>query len=253
MPAFRPHATDPKSNDPGMERACRACYRRTMADERFEESYWTEDSQYRKFDGYAEGLDLTMRWNQGLLRLIERRLPSPCRALDVGCGHGAITHQFHRRGFDVTGVDTAAWMIDQARRHAPHMTERFVIGDATGLPEGQYGLIVCLEVLEHLDDPIAALAHMRTRLASGGKLIATTPNLRPWVPWPDPVKADPTHINVHPPAWWNDALAAAGFTTRKVSTFLTVPVVWKVSSWLARSVPLGAHAGPGILLEARST
>lgn len=216
-----------------------------MADGRFEETYWTEHSQYRKFDGYEAGLTSTEQWYRGFFRLIQRHLPDPCTAIDVGCGHGAIPHMLHRRGFAATGLDTSQWMVDHATAHGG---PRFLVGDALELPNEPYGLITCLEVLEHLPDPVAALAGFHDRLTSEGRLIATTPNLSPRIPWWDPVKADPTHINVHAPEWWTAALHKAGFDQVHVSTFLTVPVLWKVGlGWWVR---MGAHAGPGVLLVA---
>ena len=180
---------------------------------------------------------------------MRRELPSPGRALDVGCGHGALVHLLALRGWDVTGVDTSRWMIDQARSYAPALRDRFVIGDAADLPgDARYALITCLEVLEHLDDPVAALAEFRERLAPGGRLIATTPNLRPLMPWWDAVAADPTHVSVHEPGWWRGAVRAAGMRPTRVSTFLSVPLLWRVHPALSCWVPLGTRAAPGVLI-----
>ncbi len=80
----------------------------------FGETYWTADSTYSQFDGYQAGLDATRRWYQGLWRYVARHFPEPCKAIDVGCGYGAITLELHSRGFDVTGLDTSEWMVTQA-------------------------------------------------------------------------------------------------------------------------------------------
>ena len=59
--------------------------------ESFEESYWTADSQYRKFEDYAGALAALRDWYQGFFRLVGSQLSAPGRALDAGCGHGADT------------------------------------------------------------------------------------------------------------------------------------------------------------------
>ncbi|MFM2475425.1 class I SAM-dependent methyltransferase, partial [Burkholderia cenocepacia] len=50
---------------------------------------------------------------------------------------------------------------------------------ASGLaPDERFDLIAMLDVLEHVDDPAAALAEVRARLAPGGRLVVTVPAYR---------------------------------------------------------------------------
>ena len=219
----------------------------------FEQEYWTEHSAYRKFEEYVEGLEGTRRWYAGLPRLIGRHLPPPgARVLDAGCGHGALVHLLHERGYRVTGVDTSEWIIEQARRHAPELADSFVHGDVASLPAGEpFDAIVCLEVLEHIPEPVGVLREFHDRLAPGGRLIATTPNLRPLMPWWDPLTSDPTHVSVHEPSWWAKAAERAGFEVERAGTFITVPVIWRYGAALSRWIPLGRRTGPGGLLVAR--
>jgi hypothetical protein len=84
----------------------------------------------------------------------------------------------------------------------------------------------------------------------GGRLIATTPNLRPLIPWPDQTKTDPTHVSVHEPSWWRAALVEAGLQVHAVKTFIAVPLLWHYHPALSRWIPLGDRTGPGVLLVA---
>jgi 2-polyprenyl-3-methyl-5-hydroxy-6-metoxy-1,4-benzoquinol methylase len=217
----------------------------------FEESYWTEDSQYGKFEDYAQALAALRVWYQGLLRLVADDLPPPGRHLDAGCGHGAIVHELLERGFDAHGFDVSEWMIAQAKRANPETAKRFRVGDFDAIPfEGEVDLITCLEVLEHVSEPTDALHALRARLRPGGRLIATTPNLHPRIPWGDPVAADPTHVSVHEPEWWRARLTGADFEVRRLETFISVPMLWRMHPLLARRIPLGRRTGPEILIVA---
>src|SRR5262249_35803441 len=67
-------------------------------------------------------------WKQGaaLLDLLAPKANE--RILDLGCGTGHLTDQLAAAGAEVIGIDSAASMIDQARRTYPHL--RFEIADA---------------------------------------------------------------------------------------------------------------------------
>jgi len=94
------------------------------------------------------------------------------RILDVGCGDGLSFPALTPFG-DVEGVEPVAHLVDQ---HASHR-DRIYIGpfDAGFVPDKKYGLITMLDVLEHLEDPQAALEHARTLLESDGRIVVTVP------------------------------------------------------------------------------
>jgi SAM-dependent methyltransferase len=105
--------------------------------------------------------------------------------------------------------------------------------------------------VEHVPDPIPALSALATNLGPGGRLIATTPNLRPRFPWWwDAEAADPTHVSVHEPDWWRAAFTEAGLQVRRAETFLALPLLWRLHPVLARWPRLGRQTGPGILIVA---
>jgi 2-polyprenyl-3-methyl-5-hydroxy-6-metoxy-1,4-benzoquinol methylase len=222
--------------------------------ERFDESYWREQSHYRKYQDYRAALLATQKWYAGLLRLIGDRLPPPGRHLDAGCGHGAVVHLMAERGFDAYGVDASDWVIDEARRFAPTFADRFAVADVSRSLafEGPFDLITSLEVVEHLDDPRAALARMAEALAPGGLLVLSTPNPVNRVPRNDPSTSDPTHVSLHPPGWWTSLLEEHGLRAERVLTYYPVPMLWRISPRLAWWIPLGRTSGPGYLAVARS-
>ncbi|QCR19072.1 methyltransferase domain-containing protein [Agrococcus sp. SGAir0287] len=90
------------------------------------------------------------------------------RILDVGCGPGSITIDLARRVGDgeVVGVDASAEVVAQARALAETSgvtNVRFEVGDAyaLGAADGAFDVVHAHQVLQHLGDPVAALAEWR--------------------------------------------------------------------------------------------
>jgi 2-polyprenyl-6-hydroxyphenyl methylase/3-demethylubiquinone-9 3-methyltransferase len=102
-------------------------------------------------------------------------------ALDVGCGAGLLTEPLARLGASVTGLDASADLIAAARDHATAqgLAIDYRSGELSEL-EGQFDLITCMEVIEHVADPAAFVTTLAKRLASDGLLILSTPNATGW-------------------------------------------------------------------------
>ena len=103
------------------------------------------------------------------------------RALDVGCGAGLLAEPLARLGAAVTGLDASAELISVAREHAQAsgLEIDYHAGELEKL-EGQFDLITCMEVIEHVADPAAFVGALAKRLAPGGLLIMSTPNATGW-------------------------------------------------------------------------
>jgi 2-polyprenyl-6-hydroxyphenyl methylase/3-demethylubiquinone-9 3-methyltransferase len=102
-------------------------------------------------------------------------------ALDVGCGAGLLAEPLARLGAKVTGVDAAPELIAVAREHAvgQGLEIHYRAGELSEL-EGQFDLITCMEVIEHVADPAAFVNELAKRLAPDGLLILSTPNATGW-------------------------------------------------------------------------
>jgi len=102
----------------------------------------------------------------GMLRKREGRL------LDIGCGRGLASAFFAQLGYEVSGIDVSPlsvkWTGERGIRAA-------LVDLDTEPIEGQYDIIVCLETLQYLRDPVAALHKMRRALALGGEIIVSLP------------------------------------------------------------------------------
>jgi 2-polyprenyl-6-hydroxyphenyl methylase/3-demethylubiquinone-9 3-methyltransferase len=101
--------------------------------------------------------------------------------LDVGCGAGLLAEPLARLGAKVTAIDAAAEVIAVARSHAAAggLEIDYRVGDVQQL-DGQFDLITCMEVIEHVAGPADFVAALAERLAPAGLLILSTPNATGW-------------------------------------------------------------------------
>ena len=96
-------------------------------------------------------------------------------AHEIGCGEGELAIRLARRGLDVRGSDASSEVIAEAgrRARAAGLELEFKAAPVEALKpaEDAAELIVCCEVMEHLDDPQAALEKV-ARLASPWAIIS---------------------------------------------------------------------------------
>ena len=102
-------------------------------------------------------------------------------ALDVGCGAGLLAEPLARLGASVTGLDGSAVLIAVAREHAQAgaLNINYRAGELAEL-NGQFDLVTCMEVIEHVADPASFVAELAKRMASNGLLVLSTPNATGW-------------------------------------------------------------------------
>jgi 2-polyprenyl-3-methyl-5-hydroxy-6-metoxy-1,4-benzoquinol methylase len=121
-------------------------------------------------------LDLDWRIKHLLWRhrvLLRRYPPDGKRVLDFGCMDGVFTLRLQQLGGTAVGYDLSAAAIAQAekfRGRAPHPT-------FTTVPPGpgQFDIVYCNEVLEHMEDDVQFAGELVSFLAPGGVLVGTTP------------------------------------------------------------------------------
>ncbi|MFN2505949.1 MAG: class I SAM-dependent methyltransferase [Acidimicrobiales bacterium] len=126
------------------------------------------------YDKYESEHGIERRLMARFLRCLDAALPAsaPGRVLEIGSGEGVIAGHVARRFPEATivGVDLSD---DDLARHWRERGLRGTFGDAARLPfpEGSFDLVLAIEVLEHLDDPAAALAEIG-RVARGSVILS---------------------------------------------------------------------------------
>jgi SAM-dependent methyltransferase len=100
-------------------------------------------------------------------------LPADPRILDAGCGSGRFMVELAKLG-NVTGVELSDTSVSLARER---QLGEVVAGSVLEMPfpENSFELAVSLDVIEHLDDDLAALRELRRTVTPGGALLVTVP------------------------------------------------------------------------------
>jgi 2-polyprenyl-3-methyl-5-hydroxy-6-metoxy-1,4-benzoquinol methylase len=127
-----------------------------------------------------------IRYNPGarhrrrhVLELLER-----CRfdsLLDVGCGNGELLSVIDARWPKkrLAGIDLSSAVTERLAREVPHVAFHAKNVESEDLPRG-FDVVICSEVLEHLDAPAVAMQRLADATNPGGHVIITVPTGHVW-------------------------------------------------------------------------
>ncbi|UWR68437.1 bifunctional 2-polyprenyl-6-hydroxyphenol methylase/3-demethylubiquinol 3-O-methyltransferase UbiG [Phaeobacter inhibens] len=108
---------------------------------------------------------------------------SGLRLLDIGCGGGLLSEPMARLGADVVGADAAAGNIPVAQVHAQQsgldIDYRHTTAESLAEAGEQFDVVLNMEVVEHVADPLSYLTATRQLLKPGGLQICSTINRNP--------------------------------------------------------------------------
>jgi ubiquinone biosynthesis O-methyltransferase len=132
------------------------------------------------------------RWLQALRGMVPARLAvfdpivgdwSRKRVLDLGCGGGFMAEAMAARGATVTGIDPATAAIDAARLHsgASGVAIDYLVASGEALPfaAATFDVVVCVDVLEHIEAWDLVVAEVRRVLRPRGLFLFDTINRNP--------------------------------------------------------------------------
>ncbi|MFK5984618.1 MAG: bifunctional 2-polyprenyl-6-hydroxyphenol methylase/3-demethylubiquinol 3-O-methyltransferase UbiG [Pseudomonadota bacterium] len=103
------------------------------------------------------------------------------KVLDVGCGGGILSESMAFAGADVTAIDMGEANLSIARMHLLESGAKVdyqlsTVEDMAVNHPGEYDVVTCLEMLEHVPDP-AAIIHAASKLIKAdGHIILSTVN-----------------------------------------------------------------------------
>ena len=106
------------------------------------------------------------------------------KLLDVGCGGGILAEALAQKGAAVTGIDMAEMSLEVARLHLQESGldidyRMITVEEFADDNEGEFDIVTCLEMLEHVPDPASIVTACCRLLKPGGRLVLSTLNRNP--------------------------------------------------------------------------
>lgn len=137
--------------------------------------WWDPTSEFRPLH---EINPLRLEW-------INARAPLAGKnVIDIGCGGGILAESMARKGAKVTGIDLSEKALKVADLHSlesgVQVRYQLVAAEDMAAQEaGQYDVVTCMEMLEHVPDPAAIVQAAATLVKPGGKVFFSTLNRNP--------------------------------------------------------------------------
>ena len=103
------------------------------------------------------------------------------KVIDIGCGGGILTESMAKKGADATGIDLSEKALKVADLHSleaeVQVRYQCISAEDMALAEpGQYDVVTCMEMLEHVPDPASIVKAAATLVKPGGHVFFSTIN-----------------------------------------------------------------------------
>jgi 2-polyprenyl-6-hydroxyphenyl methylase/3-demethylubiquinone-9 3-methyltransferase len=137
--------------------------------------WWDPQGEFRPLH---EINPLRLEWIDGHAPLAGKRV------LDVGCGGGILTETMAQRGARVTGIDLSDKALRVAELHLQESRlsvtyEKASVDDFAARHTGEFDVVTCMELLEHVPEPAAMVAACARLVRAGGQVFFSTINRNP--------------------------------------------------------------------------
>ena len=139
--------------------------------------WWDPESEFRPLHQINP---LRLGWIEQCAGPLDGR-----RIVDVGCGGGILSEAMARKGAQVLGVDLAERSLKIAQLHAmeagiDNVAYREVAAEVLAEEQaGQFDIVTCMEMVEHVPDPAAIVAACAKLVKPGGWVFLSTLNRNP--------------------------------------------------------------------------
>jgi len=156
--------------------------------------------------------------------------------LDVGAAQGMLGQMLEGSGLAIDAVEANPQWAQEAKPYYRN-TWASIVEDAP-LPQHEYKLVVCADVLEHTPDPVQVLKHLRDAAAADATFIVSVPNvahlavrmmlLFGYFPKMQRGILDRTHLHFFTKDTARQLLREAGLDVHRISaTGIPLDEVWK--------------------------
>ena len=138
--------------------------------------WWDTESEFRPLHQINP---LRLNWIQSLVPL------AGLKVVDIGCGGGILSDAMARQGAQVLGADLAVKSLKVAQLHALEAGTQGVqyreisAEDLAEEQPGQFDVVTCMEMLEHVPDPASVVKACAKLVKPGGWVFFSTLNRNP--------------------------------------------------------------------------
>ena len=137
--------------------------------------WWDTTSEFRPLH---EINPLRLEWIHACAGLSGKKV------IDVGCGGGILAESMAKKGARVTGIDLSEKALKVADLHSleSELDMRYQLISAEKMAEqeaGQYDVVTCMEMLEHVPDPVSIVQACARLVKPGGHVFFSTLNRQP--------------------------------------------------------------------------
>jgi 2-polyprenyl-6-hydroxyphenyl methylase/3-demethylubiquinone-9 3-methyltransferase len=138
--------------------------------------WWDTESEFKPLHQINP---LRLAWIQTLAPLAGKKV------VDIGCGGGILSDAMARQGAEVLGADLAVKSLKVAQLHALEAGTQGVqyreisAEDLAQEQAGQYDVVTCMEMLEHVPDPSSVVKACSALVKPGGWVFFSTLNRNP--------------------------------------------------------------------------
>ena len=117
---------------------------------------------------------------QLVMRLLETEFTPPGRLIEGGIGSARNLLEFQQLGYQVAGMDTLAAAVEHAHSRGLTEVRQHDLAQPWPFEQGTAQVVVLLDVLEHIADPVRVLQQAKHSLRPDGGVILTVPAY-PWL------------------------------------------------------------------------
>jgi 2-polyprenyl-6-hydroxyphenyl methylase/3-demethylubiquinone-9 3-methyltransferase len=134
--------------------------------------WWDPTSEFRPLH---EINPLRLEWINNCVALSGKNV------IDIGCGGGILAESMARKGAKVTGIDLSDKALKVADLHGLESGisvryEKIAAEDMADREAGQYDIVTCMEMLEHVPDPASIIRACAKLVKPGGHVFFSTLN-----------------------------------------------------------------------------